>query len=640
MDVFVRDKGFYSFGPFRLDPGRRVLTRDGEPLALPARAFDTLLYLVENPDRPISKDELLDTVWAGRIVEESNVSQAIFTLRKTLESGSDDQRFITTISGRGYRFDAPVRLQAWERTEEMASSAAISDAEETHRAESAAPLQAQNTRWRIWAAGGGAMAAALMAGLFLIRLPTTPVPPAFDPPAHSVAVLALTNMSGDQTQDYFGDGLAEELINALGRVPAVHVAARVSTFSFKGKQATISEIAQRLNVGTVLEGSVRRSGDMLRISVQLIDARTGFQVWSRSYNRDEHDLLAVESDIATAVATSLQISLVEGEATRLTLGGTTNPAAFDAYLHGMLLLRSNDDHAIARARDAFDTAIRLDPSYARAYAGRAYTLCDIGMNPPPNFTAAMIADIFNEALTAADKAIALAPDLASAHAARGEILDNGFVKTGDAAAEVVRARDLEPGNAAIVGAYAQVENDLGHFDEAITAARLATTLDPLRPDVWYVLGYVLNSARSFDESLVVLRHEEGLRGGKLPEHSIELMARDQLMLGRFVDAEQSCRSASESYIDVCLALADHALGKTEDAQAHLAAMLKAGDSAPFNLVEVYAQWGDTQDALTWLETAFRTHDPTLTQIRSDPMLDPIRRELRFQAVERGLNLPP
>jgi TolB-like protein/DNA-binding winged helix-turn-helix (wHTH) protein/tetratricopeptide (TPR) repeat protein len=632
MDFSVNDPGDYVFGPFRLDPVRRVLLRDGQLVRLQPRLFEALYYMVRSSGRLVEKDELMAALWPGRIVEESNLSQTIFALRKALAPGEGDEAMIVTAPGRGFRLAVPVRIV-------LDGGQAYTHATMTAAAEAPAHHQPIHTARWLWAAGASAAALLVVCAAVLMRR----VPPAaagFDPPPHSVAVLAFTDMSGDPRQDYFGDGLAEELINALGRLPRVHVAARVSAFSFKTSTATVADIARRLNVGTVLEGSLRRDGAKVRVGVQLIDGRTGFQIWSRSYDRDLHDLLSMEGEIAGAVAASLQVSLVQGESERLTLGGTTNPDAFDAYLRGMLLLRSNDDGAIGRARDAFDFAIGHDPSYARAYAGRAYALCDLGMNPPPGTTAHDIAATFSAALAAADKAVALAPDLASAHAARGEVLDNGFLRTGEAAAEAARARDLEPGNAAMVGAYAQVQNDLGHADEAVAAARLATTLDPLRPDVWYVLSYVLYSARSFGESIAAAQHEKQLRG-TLPEHSMEVIARNQLLLGEAAAAVQSCRAVSASDRDVCLAMANHALGNTGEAQASLARVLALpSDSAPYNLAEVYAQWRNIPAALAALATALRTHDPALTQIRADPLLDPIRKEPEFAAIERQLNLPP
>lgn len=649
MNISVSEDGNYAFGAFRLDATRRVLRRDGAELKLTPRQFDTLLLLVRHAGQVVEKDTLMTALWPGRIVEEANLSQTIFTLRKVLASAGGEDRLIVTVPGRGYRFAAPVLV---DRDDTRPLSAIVPEPASIRQpVQSASPRayaggqSAPQRQRHFWLAGSIAaviLAACLVVAFLRLWPARSPVSPGevFDPPSHSVAVLAFTNMSGDPTQGYFGDGLAEELINALGRLPGVHVAARVSAFSFKGTRATIGEIARSLNVGTVLEGSVRRGSTTIRVSTQLIDARTGYQLWSRSYEPDPKDLLSVERDIAGAVAGSLQISLVQGEEARLTLGGTANPAAFDAYLHGMLLLRSNDDGAIAKARTVFDQAIRLDPNYARAYSGRAYALCDVGMNPLPGVTAAQVAAVFDAALSDADKAVALAPDLASGHAARAEVLDNGFAKIGEAAQEAAHARDLEPGNAAVVGDYAQIENDLGHFEEAIGAARLAASLDPLRPDSWYVLSYNLYSARRFAESMAVAAHEKSLRGGVLPEHSMEVLARDELLTGDTAAAEKSCTAVSESYRDVCLAMADHAAGNGAAAQTHLARLLAVTeDTAPYDIAEVYAQWRDVPHALSWLETALRAHDPALSQIRSDPLLDPLHHEPRFHAVEQALQLP-
>jgi TolB-like protein/DNA-binding winged helix-turn-helix (wHTH) protein/Tfp pilus assembly protein PilF len=632
MEISIDVPGAYYFGPFRLDPIRRVLQRDNQPVKLPPRLFETLLYLVRNAGRVVEKDELMSAVWSGRTVEETNLSQTIFSLRKVLATDGDADRYIVTAPSRGYRFAATVRLELEADERPVA-------ARQPPAPPAAAPQPAAPSLWRRFGLVALLVLAASLA-VVVIRIAPRLTEPAFAPPLHSVAVLPFTNMSGDPSQDYYGDGLAEELINALSRLPAVRVAARVSAFSFRHEATTVTEIGRRLNVGTILEGSVRRGANILRISAQLVDARTGFQLWSRSFDRDPRDLLAMEGEIAAAVAGSLQVSLLQDEAARLTLGGTNVPEAFDAYLHGMQLLRSNDDASIARAQADFDRAIQLDPKYARAYAGRAYTLCDIGMNPPLTATQSSQSQTFAEALSAADTSIALAPDLAAGHAARGAVLDNGFMKPAEAAAEATRARELEPGNAAIVGNYAEIAADLGHSDDAITAARLAASLDPLRPDVWYLLGMIEYQARHYDDAAVALQHEKQLRGS-LPAHSMELLARVQLLRGDLTGAAQSCKASTAEYVDICLAMVEHARGDMAAAQAAIDRLKQSGrDDATYNFAEIYAQWRDHASALSWLEQAFKQHDQVLGQILADPLLDPIRDEPRFKEVVRQLNLPP
>jgi TolB-like protein/DNA-binding winged helix-turn-helix (wHTH) protein len=363
MDVSIGDKGVYAFGPFRLDAVRRSLTREGEKLTLPPRLFDTLLYLVENQGRVIEKDELFEAIWGGRVVEEANLTQTIFGLRKALGPGADGAGFILTVPGRGYRFAAPVWLEsgaagmASEQPQAVTQPAALVSPHQ----QSPPPRRWHLTRLR---AAGLAVALALCTsfGWLTLTRPEHPVPgpaPHFSPPPHSVAVLPFANMSGDPSQEYFSDGLSEELIGALSRIAALRVAARTSAFSFKGKPVTVGDIARALNVGAVLEGSVRRSGTRLRVAVELVNAASGFALWSSTYDRDEGDFLTIQEDIAKSVARNLQANLLAGEAGMLTVGGTQNSRAFDAYLRGMRLKDGLDAVANNAALKAFDEAIAL-----------------------------------------------------------------------------------------------------------------------------------------------------------------------------------------------------------------------------------------------------------------------------------------
>src|SRR5205807_492762 len=244
--------------------------------------------------------------------------------------------------------------------------------------------------------------------------PAPATPPAFAPPAHSIAVLPFVNLSGDKEQEYFSDGLTEELLNSLAEINELQVAARTSSFSFK-EHPDIATVAHKLNVGAVLEGSVRRSAHTIRITAQLINAVTGFHLWSKTYDRDLGDVLKLQAEIATAVASALKVTLLGDVAAKVELGGTRNPAAFDAYLRGSKAFESK--HAakdFPTAVAAYTEAIRLDPHYALALAARSEALSDYASE---SATGAAIREAFDKAQADARQALALAPDLAQAHLA-------------------------------------------------------------------------------------------------------------------------------------------------------------------------------------------------------------------------------
>ena len=238
---------------------------------------------------------------------------------------------------------------------------------------------------------------------------------AFSPPPHSIAVLPFVNMSGDKEQEYFSDGLSEELLNDLARINELQVAARTSAFSFKGKETDIGTIARKLNVGAVLEGSVRRSGHTVRITTQLINGVTGFRLWSRTYDRDLGDVLALQTEIANSVANALKLTLLGNVAAKIEVGGTRNPAAFDAYLRAEKAYWAyNDERELQTAIGIYSEAIHLDPDYALGYAGRSQALTSLAVGYA---TGPALRDNLDEAKADARKAIALAPELAEGHSA-------------------------------------------------------------------------------------------------------------------------------------------------------------------------------------------------------------------------------
>jgi TolB-like protein/DNA-binding winged helix-turn-helix (wHTH) protein/Flp pilus assembly protein TadD len=636
MEQPIREKGVYIFGPYRLDPDRRSLKRDGKPIQLTPRLFDTLTYLVENHDRLVERDELERAVWRDRSVVVSNLSKAISALRKALQADGPEDNLIVTVSGRGFRFGAMVVFEP-----ATAGPAVVGTDTGSEQAGAGRLVARAWIRVRLPVL---AIAACALTLWYLQKRPdqgpSNPLPP-FSPPPHSVAVLAFTNLSGDPGQAYFSDGLSEELIDSLSRIGTLHVAARLSAFSFRDKAATIQEIARALNVGTVLEGSVRRDGPRLRITAQLIDGVTGYELWSHSYDREEGDIFRMQCDIAQAVAASLQVNLVGPDMARFTRGGTSNPKALDAYLRAMAAQETPDD-TLAQARQiiaAFNEAVTLDPNFAVAQAQRAIALWHIASsNDDPNLAATH--RMKDDALATAQRAVALAPDLAVAHLALGIALDDALPDFSQQEAAFVRARELAPGSSEIARYYGRFEVLAGHTLPGIEAAEQAASLDPLTPRTYYLLAGTLYLAGRGDEALAALRHARDL-GAPDSIYAAALAGFIALMKGDAAAARVACSGKTDWQIDLCLAIADHALGKTQTAADDFARLRNAlGQAGAYNYAQVYAQWGRTDDALHWLEAAYDLHDPGMIQLRADPLLDPIRRAPRFQVIEIRLGFPP
>jgi TolB-like protein/Tfp pilus assembly protein PilF len=479
------------------------------------------------------------------------------------------------------------------------------------------------------------------------RQPPAPPPAAgaeeFTPPPHSIAVLPFVNMSGDPKQDYFSDGISEEVLNALSRLNDLNVVARTSSFSFKGQNVDVSTIAHKLNVGAILEGSVRRAGNTVRITVQLINAVSGFHIWSQTYDRQLSDILKVQTDVATAVAQQLEVKLAGNETAVLELGSTSNPAAYEAYLRGGELLSSGNtgEAELRAALAAFDQAIALDPNYALAHSRRAIALTDISIFV--DLKPADVAATRAQARQAAQHAVALAPELGDAHLALADVLSVGMLDFAAAAPEFERALSLSPGSARVQMGYAAFAGQLGHSEAAISAARRAVSLDPQNGLVRLTLGQVLTFARQYDEALSVLQTAKAL----LPNSDYVTfnIANTLLAAGQFEQARVLCESMTRPSQapgrHLVLALAYHGLGRQAEAENEAAQFKALGsEQGSVELAGVYAQLGDKAAALEQLSLAEQHHDPAFQVLRVAWELDPIRNEPQFKAIEARMKFPP
>jgi len=460
---------------------------------------------------------------------------------------------------------------------------------------------------------------------------------AFTPPPRSIAVVPFVNLSGDKEQEYFSDGLTEELLNSLAQIKDLQVAARTSSFSFR-EHPDIVTVAHKLNVAAVLEGSVRRSAQTVRVTAQLINATTGFHLWSKTYDRDLGDVLKLQTEIATAVAEALKVTLLGDISQKIELGGTRNPAAFDASLRGSRAFRSRRDEPkdIQTAIAEYTEAIRLDENFAIAFAGRSFAL---GVYAEEVATGTAVRAAFESAEADARRAIALAPELAEAHLALAHVFENGSLDFARAREEYERAVALAPGNADVLRFSGLFASYMGHFDTGSAALRRAVVLDPLDRRSHTALGDASYVTRRYAEATTAFAEAIHLNPGYKAAYGQRGLALHGL--GDLTSARASCETKRDYWVSQqCLAVVYHKLGRHADAEVELA-KIKAtlGQAGAYQYASIYAQWGKHTEALGWLDTAMRLRDPGLELLKTDPLFDPLRDEPRFQAIKRALKFP-
>jgi TolB-like protein/cytochrome c-type biogenesis protein CcmH/NrfG len=460
-------------------------------------------------------------------------------------------------------------------------------------------------------------------------------PAVFSPPPRSIAVLPFVNMSGDKEQEFFSEGLTEELLNSLSRINELQVAARTSSFSFQGEHPDIATVAHRLNVAAVLEGSVRRSAHTVRITTQLVNGVSGFHIWSQTYDRDLGDVLQLQSEIATAVASALKVTLLGNEAQKIEIGGTRNPAAFEAYLRASKVYHSHRSKEDLQAAIAgYTEAIRLDPDYALAYAERSFVLSYFADAWVP---ASAAHEYLNKAREDARRAIALAPELGSGHLVLARVLEDSleFVHAGQ---EYERALALAPGNARVQRKYGAFAVFMGRTEAGLAAAKRSVLLDPLNFDSHMSLGQSLLTARRYGEAIQTFTDAKTLT----PDNAFinGWLGLAYYGSGDFQSARTVCEGPGNEVLNgYCLALVFNKLGRHTDAETALAKAQALWSGHSVIDAGMYAQLGDTARALDLLEKGMREHDPSLENVKMDPWFDPLRNEPRFQAVMRELKFP-
>jgi TolB-like protein/tetratricopeptide (TPR) repeat protein len=446
--------------------------------------------------------------------------------------------------------------------------------------------------------------------------------------ALSVAVLPFADMSAEKNQEYFSEGIAEELRDALAKVPGLRVTGRISSSQVRGED--FGRIGKKLNVATILQGSVRKQGNRAKIGVQLIKAADGSQLWSETFEREMNDILAVQEEIARAVIGALKITLLAGK-TPAPFAKSTSVEAHNAYLQGRYFLGRDTRESRVNAVSNFEQAIKLDPGYAPAWVGLGQSrITQAGSGDIPG------TEGYRNAREAIDHTLMLDPDLGDAHSALGEIQMLHDWDWSGAEASYQRALKLEPGDAGVLRGAGSLARMLGHLDESIGLYRRAIEIDPLYGPK--NLGLALLYAGRQDEAKTAF--------GKALELNPEL-AVAHAMLGRVYLAQSHPREAlgeaekvnHAAWRPYALALAYHALERKKDSDAKLAELIEFPTGAPWLVAGVYAYREETDQAFEWLERAYTERDSGLTEIKVDPLLNSLRHDPRYQALLKKMGLP-
>jgi TolB-like protein/DNA-binding winged helix-turn-helix (wHTH) protein/Flp pilus assembly protein TadD len=596
---FSSDQGLcYEFGPYTLDAARGALQGPDGDIRLRPKSFQLLLCLVRNQGRLVSRSELFEAVWGNAAVTDDSLTQCLVEIRRAL--GDASRQMVRTVPRRGYLFDLPVKVR--DPGAEVVREPPAPGADQVNGEATAFEMPSGDRRrpQRPWALAVAGLLVAFMAAWWHFGRPV-PVSPVSPLPAGtaaksvaaagtSIAVLPFVDMSAEQDQEHFGDGIAEEILNLLTRVEGLKVIARTSSFSFKGRQADIGTIAARLGVDHVLEGSVRKSGNRVRVTAQLVAAADSAHLWSEAYERELDDIFAVQADIATSVADVLAAKLLGDART-----ATRDPRAFDHFLRGRFLFHRRAPGDLEWARQHFHAAIGFDPEYAPAWAALAgvhFIQAAEGGGSPEDLEIAR---------SCAERALALDPELPEAHLRAAAIYGLG----GDAtrAAEHFRvAESLDPDNPLLLGNLAGGALARGDLDAAIELNQRALARDPLSNVSRFNLASSLLAAGRLEEARAHYRAALEMNPSRADDLRVEF-ARINILEGRPAEAAAALESLPASVErDGLLAIALFTAGRTGEAEA-LAAGLEAEDSyaAAARLAEFHAFSGDTESAWAWLD---------------------------------------
>jgi TolB-like protein/DNA-binding winged helix-turn-helix (wHTH) protein/Tfp pilus assembly protein PilF len=633
--------GRVRFGIFEADLHTGELRKRGARVRLQQQPFHVLGLLLTRPGELVTRDELQAKLWtADTFVDfDHGLNKAINKIREALGDSAESPRFVETVARRGYRFIADVETVESEAV--SPGTTASSPGGDPRTPDGRVPLVAaeqasaggRNWRRTMTITGCGlALASVILVGWLIQSRGASPT-------IRSVAVLPLENLSGDASQEYFADGMTDQLIATLGQISALRVISRTSVMGYKGARKPLPQIARELNVDAVIEGTITRSGGRVRITAQLIEGALDKHVWAQSYDGDLRDTLALQSRVARAIAEEIRVNIQPQEQAALKNVKAVNPEAYEAYLKGRYFWNRRTADGLNKAKAYFDEAVAKAPDYAQAYSGLADTYALLG---DWQYGVMAAREALPAAKAAATKALELDSGLGEAHTSLGFALSGFDWDWASAEKEFRRAIDLNPGYATAHHWYAWHLTLMGRHGEAIAEMRKARSLDPLSLIINADLAEILLIAHFYDESLQQSRRTIdidpafALAHNQLAEAYLQKHMRDDA-IAEFQKAVQL--SEASPICTANLARAYAAAGRKVEAGQLLTALKQRANPAYSNATEiamVYAALGDKAQAMTWLERGYDERFNPGVLLR--PGFDSLRADPRFRAMVNRVGL--
>jgi TolB-like protein/DNA-binding winged helix-turn-helix (wHTH) protein/Flp pilus assembly protein TadD len=620
----------FRFGPFEVDVGNSELRKHGLKVRVHQQALQVLVALLEKPGQPVTREELRGILWpagSGTFVDfENSLNTAVGKLRQALHDSADRPRFIATIPRRGYRFIGPL--------EEVAQPAPASAGQSATAIVTTPEPRIPARPFRRWYLAVP-LVILVVALLFQSR---TWLWQKNARPIRSLVVLPLENLSADQEQEFFADGMTDALITDLGKIGSFRVISRTSAMQYKRTKKSLQQVARELNVDGVVEGAVLRSGDRVRITAQLIRAEGDQHMWAETYERDFRDVLALQADVARAVASQVRMKLTPGAEALLAHTNAVDPDVFELYLKGRNYWHKRTSDDLQKSLECFREAIKRDPHCALAYAGLADAYSLLG-----DYSLMPTEQAYPRARSAAKTALEIDETLAEAHTSLAYVEATYDWNWQDAERHYRRAIELNPNYATTHHWYSRYLTATARHREALEQIKWAREVDPLSLFIKGTLGEALYFARDFDGAIAAER--EVLASNADFGRAHFYLGKAYLQKRLFAKALAELKQANEYFGGQTITLAGlgHAYAVSGDVAgarrvlAELNGRSKSGLVPPALVAQVYAGLGDKTGAMKLLEKGYSIHDVWMFHLSVEPFFDTLRTDQRFQGLLRRMS---